>query len=201
MLASITPLGERGRRSSWGATAGMHVLGSLAGGAAVGALGGLLGLLALGSMGSPGGVGLGPRVAALAVTLVGGLAWELARDAVPGPRRQVDERWLDTYRGWVYGLGYGAQLGAGLMTVVVSSAVYIVPVAAFLTARPLTGGGIGAVAGALRGASVLVTARVVSPRQLLLFHARLRLFERPIRAAALLAQFGLACLAATALVG
>jgi hypothetical protein len=67
----------------------------------------------------------------------------------PGPRRQVDERWLDRYRGWVYGLGYGAQLGVGVTTVIVSSAVYVVPVAAFLSARPSTGGAIGAVAGAL----------------------------------------------------
>ena len=34
--------------------------------------------------------------------------------------------WLGRYRSWVYGLGFGVQLGAGVTTVVVSSAVYVV---------------------------------------------------------------------------
>jgi len=198
MLASITPLGERGRRSSWCVTATMHVLGSVTGGAAVGAVAGLLGWLALGGVGSLGAVGMHARVAALAATFAAGLAWELARGRLPGPRRQVDERWLDRYRGWVYGLGYGAQLGAGLTTVIVSSAVYAVPVTAILSARPLTGAVIGGVAGAFRGLSVLVGGRVVTPQRLVAFHARMQLIERPARAAGLTAQLALVCLAAIA---
>jgi hypothetical protein len=198
MLASITPLGERGRQSSWGVTAAMHVLGSLAGGAAVGALAGLLGWLALGDVGSLGIVRLQYRFEALAATLAAGAAWELAHRRVPGPRRQVDERWLDRYRGWVYGLGYGAQLGTGVTTVVVSSAVWAVPVAAVLSSRPSTGAVIGSVAGGLRGVSVLMAGRVATPQQLMAFHARMRSIERPVRAVALAAQFSLACLAAIA---
>jgi hypothetical protein len=182
MLASITPLGERGRRSSWTLTASMHVLGSLAGGAAVGALAGLLGWLVLS------GVELHARLAALAAAIVAGIALELARARVPGPRRQVDERWLDSYRGWVYGLGYGAQLGTGLVTVVVSSAVYVVPAAALLSADPLAGTLIGGVAGALRGLTVVAAVRVTTPARLVAFHARMRLFERPVRIAALVFQ-------------
>jgi hypothetical protein len=198
MLASITPLGERGRQSCWGVTATTYVLGSLAGGAAIGALAGLLGWLALGGIGSLGAIGLHARVAALAATFAAGLAWELARGRLPGPRRQVDERWLDRYRGWVYGLGYGAQLGAGLTTVVVSSAVYVVPFAAALSARPRTGALIGALAGGLRGVSVLLAGRVATPQRLMAFHARMRLIERPVRTAGLVAQLALACLAAIA---
>ena len=41
MLASITPLGERGRGRHWGATVAAYLAGSVVGG---GALGGLLGL-------------------------------------------------------------------------------------------------------------------------------------------------------------
>jgi hypothetical protein len=186
MLASITPLGERGRRSNWAVTTGMHVVGSLAGGALVGALAGTLGWLVLS------GVGIRPRVAALGVVLAVGLAWELARGGVPGPRRQVDERWLDRYRGWVYGLGYGAQLGAGLVTVVVSSAVYVVPVACFLSADPLTGCVIGAVAGALRGVTVFAAARVDTPAGLVAFHSRMHIMERPARITVLLLQLALA---------
>lgn len=191
MLASITPLGERGRRSSWTITAATHVIGAVGGGAAVGALAGLIGRVALGGVGSIGGIGLHARLVALAAVLAAGLAWELGRDTVPGPRRQVDERWLDRYRGWVYGLGYGAQLGAGLLTVIVSSAVYAVPLAAVLSARPLTGSVIGAVAGALRGGSVLAAARVRTPSALIAFHARTRVLERPVRATALLVQLAL----------
>lgn len=198
MLASITPLGERGRQSSWTVTASMHVLGSLAGGATIGTLAGLLGWLALGSVGSLGAVALHVRVAWLAAMLTAGLTWELARGGVPGPRRQVDERWLDRYRGWVYGLGYGAQLGAGLVTVITSSAVYMVPVAAFLSARPLTASVIGAVAGGLRGMTVVVAGRLVTPQRLVTFHARMRVIERPARAAVLIAQLALACVASVA---
>jgi phage-related tail protein len=198
MLASITPLGERGRRSSWRVTASMYVLGALAGGAAVGALAGLLGWLALGGVGSLGAIGLHARVAALAATLTAGVAWELVRGGVPGPRRQVDERWLDRYRGWVYGLGYGAQLGAGLVTVITGSAVYMVPVAAFLSARPLTASVIGAVAGGLRGVTLLVAGRLVTPQRLVAFHARMRLIERPARTAVLVVQLALAYFASVA---
>jgi hypothetical protein len=167
-------------------TTAMHVSGSLVGGAAVGALAGLLGWLAVD------GISMRARIAMLAAGLAAGFAWELARGAVPGPRRQVDERWLDRYRGWVYGLGYGAQLGAGLVTVIVSSAVYLVPLAAFLSARPLTGAVIGAIAGALRGATVWAALGVTTPARLVAFHARMGAMERPVRIAALLAELALA---------
>ena len=52
---------------------------------------------------------------------------------LPGPRRQVDERWLHRYRGWVYGAGFGVQLGLGVATVVTTSAVYVMLAAAVLT--------------------------------------------------------------------
>ena len=44
---------------------------------------------------------------------------------VPGPRRQVDENWLVTYRGWVYGAGFGAQLGLAFVTIVTASATWV----------------------------------------------------------------------------
>jgi hypothetical protein len=168
----------------------MHTFGSLVGGAAVGALAGLVGRLVVD------GVSMHTRVAILAALIAAGLAWELARGEVPGPRRQVDERWLDRYRGWVYGLGYGAQLGAGLVTVIVSSAVYVVPLTAFLTARPSAGALIGAIAGGLRGATVFAASRVTTPARLMSFHARMGAIERPVRTAALLVELGLAAAAA-----
>ncbi len=47
MLASITPLGERGRRSDWWLTVSAFLLGATAAGAAAGALLGALGAVAL----------------------------------------------------------------------------------------------------------------------------------------------------------
>src|SRR5437868_11722777 len=112
MLASITPLGERGRQSRWPLTVGAFLLGATAAGVGLGALIGALGSLLLGQDG-----GASARLALLAGALV--LAAVLdALHAVPGPRRQVNERWLDEFRGWVYGIGFGGQLGIGVTTVV-----------------------------------------------------------------------------------
>jgi MFS family permease len=194
MLASITPLGERGRGSNWALTTTMYIGGSLAGGAASGALAGAFGSVAMGS--AP----IRLRLALLAAALLVGLAWELARGSVPGPRRQVNEQWLDRYRGWVYGLGFGAQLGAGVTTVVVSSAVYAGLVAALVSASAQAGLLIGAVVGALRGSTVLTGASIASPQRLIAFHERMRRLHSPVRTVALVVQLTLAGLTAAAVV-
>jgi hypothetical protein len=194
MLASITPLGERARRSRWTTTTIFYLLGSTAAGAAGGVLAGLLGSLMLG------GVSIGVRLAIVGGALTAGLLVELTPRAVPGPRRQVNEQWLDRYRGWVYGLGFGAQLGAGVTTVVVSSAIYVVWLAALACADAPTGLMIGAAAGAMRGATVLAGAWVNEPVRLMTFHERMTVLERPVRAAGLVAQLALAAIAVTAVV-
>src|SRR4051794_9408224 len=140
MLASITPLGERGRRRRWGTTVTAHVVAAALGGAAVGALAGAIGSLLLGDVSWDG------RLAVRAVLRAGGLGLDLL-GKVPGPRRQVDESWLARYRGWVYGAGFGFQLGAGVVTIVSASAVYVVVGAAMATASPAAGAAVGAAAG------------------------------------------------------
>lgn len=192
MLASITPLGERGRHSRWMTTVAFYVAGCTLGGAAAGVLAAVLGGLLLA------GAGIGIRLGLVAATAAVGVVWELARAVVPGPRRQVDERWLGRYRGWVYGLGFGAQLGSGVVTVVVSTAVYATLAAAFASGRLDAGLAIGATSGALRGATLLGGRRIATPERLLVFHARLHELERPVRAVALGAQLTL--VAATLLV-
>src|SRR4051812_1741114 len=106
MLASITPLGERGRHARYWLTVLFFVAASTVAGAAIGAAAGALGRFVLG--GHPGGPA---RALALAGALILGLAVDArARGGrLPGPRRQVNEDWLTAYRGWVYGLGFGAQ--------------------------------------------------------------------------------------------
>jgi hypothetical protein len=167
MLASITPLGERGRHSHWSVTVSAFLLGAVGAGALIGAALGLAGSATVS------GSGADVRAVALAVALLAAVALDAAPWRVPGPRRQVDERWLDRYRGWVYGLGYGAQLGAGIATVVTSAATYVALLAAFLTADPGQGAVIVGAYGTIRGLTPLAGGRVRTPEQLVAFHARL----------------------------
>jgi hypothetical protein len=62
------------------------------------------------------------------------LAAVIAGHAPPSPERQVDHRWLDVYRGWVVGVGFGFQLGAGVFTRISSYAFYLLVLSALLGA-------------------------------------------------------------------
>src|SRR5947208_2071453 len=144
MLASITPLGERARGSRWALTVAFYVASAVLAGAAIGALAGLAGGLVW-----PGDGALDARAAVLAGALVVGFAFDL-RGRLPTPRRQVNEDWLREYRGWVYGAGFGGQLGLGLITIVTTSLVYATLLAAFLAAGAARGAAIGAAFGFAR---------------------------------------------------
>jgi hypothetical protein len=194
MLASITPLGERARGNRWTTTAAMFIAASAAAGAALGTVMGLLGSVALDH------VAIGWRIGLLDTALALAVVWELGRGTVPGPRRQVNERWLDDYRRWVYATGFGAQLGIGVMTIVVSSSVYGVWAAALVSAHPATGAAIGAAAGTMRGSTLLASARTDSPQRLVGLHERLQSINRAVRRGMLMAQLALVALAALALV-
>src|SRR5437868_5883478 len=165
MLASITPLGERGRQSTWVVTVSAFLLGASAAGAGAGAA-----LGALGSVLLPASLSNQARVGGLAVALAAAIALDWIPPRVPGPRRQVDERWLDRYRGWVYGLGYGSQLGLGVTTVISSATTYVALVAAFASGSPGAGALIVGCFGAIRGLTPLAAAGVHSPRELLRLH-------------------------------
>ncbi len=156
MLSSITPLGERGRHNRFGVTATAFVVGALAGGTTLGALCGWLGSW------------LPDRSSAVDALLVVALAVAgavLDATGVPTIKRQVNEDWLTRYRGWVYGLGFGAQLGFGVVTVVTSAATYVAFVLAVLTGSVAAGAAIGLTFGALRGLSLLLVKDVDSPER------------------------------------
>jgi hypothetical protein len=187
MLASITPLGERGRHSRWGITVSAFLLGATAAGAGTGAALGAVGGLVLPD-------GWPTRPALLAVTLAVAIVLD-AGGRVPGPRRQVDERWLDRYRGWVYGIGYGSQLGLGVTTVVSSAATYVALLTAFLTGSVRSGALILGCYGAVRGLTPLAAAGVRSQGQLLVLHRALARWRSRVRWGVVAAQAGVLVIA------
>lgn len=188
MLASIHPLGERVRNNRWWLTATAHVLGSAVGGTISGALLGSLGRLAL--------VGVPDRVWLVIAVCAVGAAVDLRRRRPPWPvRRQVDDGWLPRYRGWVYGAGFGFQLGLGVVTTVTTAAVPAAWLLALLSGSPAVGAVVGLAFGLSRGLPVLATAGVDTP-------ARLWSFQRRFQAGAATARWAtVGTLAGLALVG
>lgn len=155
MLSSISPLGERGRRQRFAVTATSYIVASTLAGAGLGATLGAIGAVALGEPGALAMIGFAAAALLGLVADLGLFGWR-----VPGPRRQVDEDWLARYRGWLYGAGFGLQLGFGFATIVTSSATYAAFAAAGLSAHAGAGAIIGATFGLVRSLPILTTIRV-----------------------------------------
>jgi hypothetical protein len=160
-----------------------YVAGSVAGGAGLGLVLGTIGRYARDPLGLSGNIAL----AVLAIVVAVGLILDLGilGGRVPTVRRQVNEEWLYRYRGWVYGLGFGVQLGVGFSTVVSVSAVYGTFVAALLSGSARTGLLIGAAFGFLRAATILSVATVRRAHQLVAIDARLRRWDGRARGLAI----------------
>jgi hypothetical protein len=171
MLSSIHPLGERARNNRWVITATAFVVGCVAGGATAGGLMGLLGTLAE--------LVFEPsrafRITAVVVVLVVALAIDagLGGLRIPTVHRQVNENWLTTYRGWVYGIGFGFQLGLGAVTIVTTAAIYAWLAISFLSGSLAVGLAIGATFGLGRGLAIIPAATIDDPAKLRAFHRRL----------------------------
>lgn len=176
MLASLTPLGERGRNTYWPATVTFYFVGSTVGGAALGSL--------LGLVGSPVVGALDPVVpmALLAFLVLGGflldigIGWKL-----PTVQRQVSQAWLGRYRGWVVGLGFGFQLGLGFITIVTTSTVYAVFLSSLLSGDPVAGALIGGTFGLLRATPLLAGAMIRTSADLDRLEPTLQRLETPVR--------------------
>ncbi|HUG08783.1 MAG TPA: sulfite exporter TauE/SafE family protein [Acidimicrobiia bacterium] len=166
MLSSIHPLGERARQNRWTVTVMAFSVGALLSGAAVG--------LVLGATGSA--VLPESSEVALTATAVVALAagsLDLAGVRAPGSARQVNETWIGAFRGWVYGGGFGLELGLGFLTYVVTWAVYAMYLSAVLTASPWAGALVGATFGLGRSASVIAAGFVDRPSRLTSFNRAL----------------------------
>lgn len=198
MLSSITPLSENGRGNRYWATVTWFVLGAVLGGATLGAVAGLGALLVSATAMT--------YAASAVLVLVAGLITVASDLGVGGFRlpanpRQVERTWLDRFRSWVYGLGFGWQLGAGVATYVMSSSIYLMVVTAAATGEPLLAMGIVTLFGFLRGLAVLPAFRVNTPADLTALHRRIERFRPLSRALAVIAQIGVLATAATVLGG
>ena len=192
MLSSISPVGEAARQQRWALTVAAYVVGSAGAGTGAGALLGLRGSAGwglVGGMPSDGSVLL--VVAGLALA---GLALD-ATTGVPSVHRQVDERWLRTYRGWVYGIGFGAQLGAGVVTIVPASIVWVMWATALVSGSPLAGALIGLVFGLVRSVPLVAAGRV---RTVAALRRTLATVDRARKRASLVTRLGQLVVAAVA---
>ena len=144
-------------------------------------MGATLGGLALGGLAALGALAVGhaapTTVAVACIGLAAALVALVSDTGVAGVRlpvhyRQVNERWLDAYRPWVYGAGFGFQIGTGVATYITTAAVYLFAVLAALPGEPWVALALGGAFGLLRGLAVVLTRRVTSPRELLAFHRR-----------------------------
>ncbi len=184
MLSSIHPLGERARNNNWWLTISSFTLAAIAAGALVGAVLGFAGELLVSSAGNDARLVL---IAGVALS-AGILDWR--RIAPPGATRQVNEHWIGHYRGWVYGGAFGAQLGSGVTTYIVTWGVY-----ATLLAQLLIGSwGAAAIAGALfgfgRSLAPLMAGWIDRPSRLSAFHSRMSLLGPVMRSSGALVTAG-----------
>jgi sulfite exporter TauE/SafE len=79
---------------------------------------------------------------------------------------------MGRYRGWVYGAGFGLQLGTGVVTIVTTAAVYATFALATLSGSAAAGALIGAIFGLVRGGTLLLTADLHTPAQVRALHRR-----------------------------
>jgi len=164
MLASITPLGQRGRGASWTRTVTAYVVASAAGGAVMGAAVGALGSLL------PGLDATAAMVVVAVLAVVAALSDLHGRP--PSLHRQVDEGWLTGYRDWVCGIGFGFQLGLGAVTIATSASLYLTWLLELLIASPATGALVCLVFGVARALPILGNRTVVDPEALRQSHRR-----------------------------
>jgi len=196
MLSTITPLAERTRRHRFGVTATWFVVGAAVGGATLGLATATVAAL-LGAT-----VELTSSTALAIAAVLAALA--AASDArvfglqIPYHCRQVNELWLNRYRPWVYGAGFGWQVGVGVATFIMTAGVYLVVALAVLTSSAFAAFGIGMVFGIARGLAVVPARRITSPEALRAFHQRFDALGPLTRRAMIVVEVVVAAIAAVA---
>jgi MFS family permease len=174
MLSQLTPVAERARGNRFRVSSAWFMLGALTGGATLGA--GVAGLTAVVRA-----IEFPSEVAAAAAALVALSAAALDARVLPWAppffRRQVNEDWLTSYRSWVYGLGFGWQIGAGITTYVMTSAVFVLIALGALSASPWIAFAAAMTFAIVRGLAVFASAFCSTYEELLSFHRRMAMNE------------------------
>jgi hypothetical protein len=194
MLSQPNPLAERTRKQRYAVTAVWFVLGALAGGLtlAVGVAVLAAGVDALG-LGSTAAAGTAAIIALAGAASDGRvLPW-----SPPFLRRQVNEDWLPRYRGWLYGVGFGWQIGTGVATYVMTSAVFAMIALGALSASPLAAVGVCVAFALARGVVVFATARLTTFEALAAFHRRFHELGPVVQRTVVGVQVAVAAVAAT----
>lgn len=174
MLATITPLAERGRGHRYRTTVLWFVAGAVVGGATLGLAGAGL-ALAVRAL-EPGPLAQG-ALAGAAALVAAASDTPLVSFSLPVHHRQVNERWLDGFRPWVYGAGFGWQIGVGLATYIKTAAVYLMLVLAVATGDVRVALVVGIVFGLVRGLAVLLGRGITDADSLARFHRRFTRWE------------------------
>ncbi len=178
MLSTVTPLAEAGRGRRWSVTARWFVAGAVLGGLTLGAA--MAGLAALVAALDPSTTTV-LAVAAVAALVCAASDLDLFGLHLPFHGRQVNERWLDQYRAWVYGGGFGWQIGVGLATYITTSGVYLTILLTALTASPGFALALGAGFGLVRGLAIYAGRTVTTTDALLAVHRRFGALRQPVR--------------------
>ena len=174
MLSSIHPLGERARSNNWMVTVTSFTAAAVVAAAFSFGLVGWLGSALVESTDQRWALVVtgGAALVAAALDLFGVLP--------PGPHRQVNETWIGSFRGWVYGGAFGGQLGVGLATYVVTWGVYASYLAAFATGSGLGGAIVGGAFALGRSILVLSSFAVDRPARLTGFNRATSRLAKPV---------------------
>ena len=192
MLSQLTPVGEASRGYRYRTTAIWFVLGAVVGGATIGAvMAGLAAAVSAIGATSTALLGIAAGLAVLGATVDSGVLGFMP----PFFKRQVNEYWLSKYRAWVYGSGFGWQIGAGVTTYIMTTAVFVTVAFGALTAGPVAAMVLGVFFGLARGLAVLLTARSRSTADLFALHRRFDALGEPVRRAVIVVQLVVAVVA------
>ncbi len=212
MLSSITPFGERARGTRFAWTAGWFITGGVLGGATLGGFGTLVALIARIATGSPDAAAPleeSPAIALSALVALIAIAGSAVDLGLMGPvlpviQRQVDDGWMRRLRPWVYGVGFGWQIGFGfatyLMTAGVALTLTLAIAAGVSSASVIPTLAVCSFFGLARGVTVLLGAKASTPSKLRSIHSNLERFENPVRLASSISQVGVFVALVSALV-
>ena len=189
MLSQITPVAEAGRNQRYARTACWFIVGAGAGGLT---LGGVAAVLAVIVAALDVGHGTAIVIGAVCAFTAAVIDSRVLGFGPPFVRRQVNENWLSRYRPWVYGSGFGWQIGTGVVTYMMTVAVPLIVVFAALSASPWAALGLGVIFGVVRGLAVLLSAPLRSQSDLYSFHRRFTRAGEPVRRAVIGVQLAVA---------